>query len=64
MKQGMRRRMFMAFSGWSHETHGSNAATAGYGHPQRLSHRNRIIGNKILRRFDKRQARREIQEAA
>ena len=56
--------MFMAFSGWSHETHGSNAATAGYGHPQRLSHRNRVIGNKILRQFDKRQARREIQEAA
>jgi hypothetical protein len=55
--------MFMAFAGWSHETHCGNAAVGGYGHPQRLSHRNRIAGNHILRAFDKRQACREIQEA-
>jgi hypothetical protein len=56
-KSGSRKRMYVALSGWSHETFSTNAGVTGPAYSARRRKRARAIAHKLLRASQKRQDR-------
>lgn len=61
-KQGHRKRMFAALSGWSHEIFSTNRGVIGWVYSDRRRKRAKAIAHKLLRAHQKRQDRKEVRE--
>lgn len=61
-KEGHRKRMFAALSGWSHEIFSTNRGVVGLCYSDRRRKRAKVIAHKLLRAYQKKQDRKEINE--
>ena len=59
---GHRKRMYAALHGWSHEIHSTNRSVVDWHYSDRMHKRARKVSRKLLRAWQKRQDRKEMQE--
>ena len=59
-KEGHRKRMYAALTGWSHEIFSTNRGIIGWAYSDRRRKRAKVIAHKLLRAHQKRQDRKEI----
>jgi hypothetical protein len=57
---GHRKRMQMAFAGWSHEVYSTNRRVVGRCYSDRATKRRQVVARKILRNWQKQLDRGEI----
>lgn len=60
-KEGHRKRMYAALSGWAHEVFSTNESVTGKHYSDRRRKRAKALAHKLLRQYQKRQDR-KVQE--